>query len=1080
MWGASLPSRGEKRGSVAPCPLLAGAFVCLTLIIVSFGGTAGIAQGSTSGVKKNSSPIVLPNKGQKLTSHRVKIIVRAGPEHGDLSARLNGRQIGEDFARSKHGIRALRISSSHGLRHGRNVLRVETRNGIHVRRGKVVFRVVTKRPLAGAGRDRVGATGKVIHVRGRIVQSPHGPRARGVRWKVIRAPGARRGRAVAISKAASLKLLGARRTISPVIRPTRSGTYTLRMTSGRGKFSASDTVTVDVGPRSAAIEVDTAVTGDDPAGTVSDSPPQGRAGIRVGDTVYRAPWLQAAQGKTFSGISGRTTYEAVWQVVALDRTHLSLVWNRTYGRCTDTGAGGLRDFSCRINDQGIPVGVNMAREISDVGSERLVIATSHAGSGSPADGRAWAMPDTPDAGPVPLVQAGLPADPPSPKPDYLAGVVPGGITLIGTPGIPPGDAKLSRMAGGGARMQGFLISDINNNYGFVPSARPTFDTRSETTCDNASPMKCLTAMMIGGSRSSVESSGSGFLVAVYDDHTLTRLDAQVFGVGSGATDAEGLAEVLASYLEERTVPGILVAITSYGSPSALAGRSIRKETGVRLANAIASIGGTKDRFNTAATRNTSYTLLGWVGAGEGNGAEVMGSDARLRGVLSPNDRSRFRPANYSAIGSPAEHLQQLLIAPRTKAWPLDDQPGPRAAIAWIGNQIPQLGGDPRHAYWQQTLAGIGTAMGRFKYLAAPTGEGFSESDFSAAKKQLYQELEWVKSTREYFQLMAEPADKSGKVVWENATILQNRLEAEVKFDKKNAQAKADWFGVVQSLLSMAGGVGALVEAEKEFVALVGVTASALVAGDLSWQARHNGAQPFANDPRVKADDLALKLEEQSRRTTESLWRMGNAVISDPKKLEEVGYWAQCLPDAQSGGCDAEHEEYAVGPADNAKASHAASASLNRILYSQLVPLSFPIWDTGLSREPDPEKNFNCLGGSSFSSPFRGAPPLAISRSFDEVGTPYPDEPDADKGANRWRTSIMVRRDETTYSWPSQTILDRMFGPIDPDSGPIDLDSESGGLGLSPVDLMRDSESRFEPGATCWWSQPGSAVIEPQP
>lgn len=1041
-------------------------------MIAGLGGTAGIAQGSTSGAKKTPSPIVLPKKGQKLTGHRVNIVVRAGHEHGDLSARLNGRQIGEDFARSKRGIRKLRISSSHGLRHGRNVLRVKTRNGIHVRRGKVVFRVVTKRPLTGAGRNRVGATGKKIHLRGRIIQSPHGPRARGVHWKVIRAPGAGRGGAVAVSRSASRKLLNARRSISPVIRPTRPGTYILRMTSGRGRFTASDTVTVDAGPRSAAIEVDTAVTGDDPPGTISDSPPQGRSGIRVGEIVYRAPWLETAQGETFSGTSGTRTYEAVWQVVALDRTNLSLVWNRTYGRCTDPGPGGLRDYDCRTNDQGIPVGVNMAREISDLGSGRLVIATSHAGSGSPADGRAWAVPDTPDADPVPLVEAGLPADPPSPKPDYLAGVVPGGITLIGTPGIPPGDARLSRLAGGGARMQGFLISDINSHYGFVPSARPTFDTRSETDCDNASPRNCTTAMMIGQSRSSRVSNRSGFLVAVYDDHSLSRLDEKHFDVASDQTDADGMAGELAAYLEARIVPGILVAITSYGSPSALDGRSIRKETGVRLANAIASIGGTKDRFNTAATRNTSYTLVGWVGASEGKGAEVLGSDARLRGVLSPNDRSRFRPANYSATGSPAEHLQQLLVAPRTKAWPLDDQPGPRAAIAWIGGQIPQLGGDPRLAYWQQSLAAIGTAQDRLDRLDAPTGKAFSESDFSAARKQLDQELDWVKNTRDYFQLLAEPAGSAGKSVWENATILQNRLEAEVNFDKKNAQAKADWFGVVQSLLSMAGGIGVLAEAGKEFGALVSATASALVAGDLAWQARHNGARPYANDPRVKADDLALKLEEQSRRTTESLWRMGNAVISDPKKLEEVGTWAQCLPDAPSGGCDAEHEEYAVGPADNAKASLAASASLNRILYSQLVPLSFPIWDTGLSREPDPDKNFNCVGGSFFSSPFRGAPPSSISRSFDEVATPYPHESFFFKGANRWRTSIMVRRDETTYSWPSQPILDKMFGPIDPDSG-------NGGLGLSPVELMRDSESRFEPGATCYWSLPDSITIEPQ-
>src|SRR4051812_9630518 len=66
--------------------------------------------------------VVSPRSGatEDGTAH---LRVRAG-ERATLTARLNGRDISKDFDATRRGVRTLDASVSHGLRHGRNVLRV--------------------------------------------------------------------------------------------------------------------------------------------------------------------------------------------------------------------------------------------------------------------------------------------------------------------------------------------------------------------------------------------------------------------------------------------------------------------------------------------------------------------------------------------------------------------------------------------------------------------------------------------------------------------------------------------------------------------------------------------------------------------------------------------------------------------------------------------------------------------------------------------------------------------------------------------------------------------------------------------
>jgi hypothetical protein len=45
---------------------------------------------------------------------------------------------------------------------------------------------------------------------------------------------------------------------------------------------------------------------------------------------------------------------------------------------------------------------------------------------------------------------------------------------------------------------------------------------------------------------------------------------------------------------------------------------------------------------------------------------------------------------------------------------------------------------------------------------------------------------------------------------------------------------------------------------------------------------------------------------------------------------------------------------------------------------------------------------------------------------------------------------------TTYLHPSDTVVNRMFGPVD-------AGSDDSGLGLVPQQVMRDADSRYVPG-----------------
>jgi hypothetical protein len=727
----------------------------------------------------------------------------------------------------------------------------------------------------------------------------------------------------------------------------------------------------------------------------------------------------------------------------------------------------------------------MGTELEELGLERLVIAVSHPSRSAIAEGGSWAdligppgqaLVDELRAVGVPEREALWTSAARSPS------ALPGGFALVGVPGMPRGAAHYSYSERRRASLIGYLSADRAHNFGYVPAARVAFDTRAENGCGGA----CATHT-VGQPRSgSLQDGESGYLVTAYDPGDLRAVWSRTYATNSPDRDRALLAVERMDQDLAGSGPGQLIAVTSIVAPDGrpTAGRVVPVDYWRGLADAIADVGGTRDAFNRAArAAGSGYSLFGRLRSGEGHGSEAVGAGARLRGALVPNRASQFRPLNVSADGPPADRLQQLLVRPPAESvvvprrlghpsrdaegatgmpgpWPLDDDPGARKALAWIGGRDDRLGVHPRSSYWfKGATLNTDRLAAMINELDFPSGQGFSENDFEAARDQLVLELGYVGNVRDYMRDLSAPYTLAIQDAFPEGTTLADDLETELKLAKEKAEMKADWFALVKGVLSFAGGFEGFVLAKAEeavahIVELALETSiAAMEMGAFGYESKFDGSdEELDEDPRVIADRLELTLMNEADENIATLDRMANIIVSDYAKLQEIGEHGGC----KRTDCPAGMEEYATDSATVDQAKRVAKLSLERTLYSDLVPRSFAVWDTGLTGDPEPSRSFDCTGLESDNSPFYNAPELAWTTSLDEL--------DPAGVASRRRVSIMVHRDQGTYSWPSRTVLRRMFEPVDL------LDAQAGGLGLSAQEVMRHAEIRYEPSPflNCHW------------
>jgi hypothetical protein len=963
-------------------PLLA-ALAFAVVVTLAGSGTAHAASGQ-------QRVVLSPRAGEVVRSHVVRLRVRAG-DRARLLARLNGVDVSGEFGRVRRGVRTLRVSVSHGLRHGRNVLRVRVhRLARPARTVRVRFVVRRSDPLVGAGRDRTVVVGERSALLGRVL--PRRGRHRGItRWRVVGGP--RRGASAARAGRRARLSSPAGRTAG--LTPTAPGTYTVKFTSGTGKDAISDWVTIDAVEDGPLVPIDTHAS------------KGGQVGIAVG-------------GRFYAGGGDGTV-----QLLQLDRGNLRLRQNSSYPSASDADAAAIRSV------------------LAGMGGDVLVVAAMR--------GRPVRVPDA-----TFYARIGVPRD---------ANTV---YTAIGVPGVDAGGADYIGRGPRGenatdGRMAGYLTKDPHRHFGFVPDKRETFayGRAPVTPCPVPNEREC---------RGDV-----GFRLTVRYGHTLEpALYVQDFLLGEnlsrsmffntngrGLTDAQHDAEAhrmirALELVQQNDVVTIQAAADikpgeqSYAAPIG----NISKENMKTLARAVMNVGGTRSALNAAAqgpptseSHGASYILVGWEGAGEGNGAEAAswvdnaGGAPALSGVLRPDEASFFRPAQVKGSLGETDTLGELVLRPPTRAWPLDRNPGAQAAIKYLAKAADRrLGSNPRSAYWTEGLDESATTdiVSEMKDVDYPDDAKFTSAEFETARKQLVKELRLVGKTRTYLEHLSDPfaADKQLKD-WTAAQTIADKIYEDA-FKPKD-EAAVSWVEFTEALLRVLGPL------THEASAML---AEGMELGMWIYGATESGA-PSDGEVRRAANQVGEVLVNRADIARSTFKSMGDVIVSDYKKLEIVGTFGGCSPDPEDPeSCP---KAWALNTDARQRAVDDVSEGVERYAYEKLLPLGYHVFALPPSvgaHTPSLER-YLCSG---VATPFKGYGHPAVTdllQEYDPAGK-----------SHAWETFALAVPPGAltqTATPPSEKLLKRLFDPV-----------TQGGLGI-PVERFVRSAEHYRWGIDCrYW------------
>ena len=808
--------------------------------------------------------------------------------------------------------------------------------------------------------------------------------------------------------------------------PHAAGVYVLKVSQGSGVGAVSDVVKLNAVPASPLVPVDTIV----------GSP--GQAGIRVGTTTYTAP--------TVSG-----SPVAILQVLVLNRLTLGFASNTSY-----TNTSVMNAALAKLDDSDLVI-----VSLQDPGGAHTQVLQGE--------------PIAASLGPI-----GFPASDPA----LTRSISGGDLSVIGVPGMSPGDADTHVDLSGGA-MQGYLTPDQFLEYGFVSPVQ------LKVTVDAATPHCVSPGVCNGGYQVSELSALTGKVV---DDKQFITNPANLDQGG-----AESAALNMQSYLG--AVPsGDLVEIQTlshstpagYTSAAPVSGGVWRGTMG-DLAVAVAAVGGTRNGFNREALKGGPaggepvYSLIGWPGAGEGNGIEaaagVGGLDdtPNLQVLLRLNRAYRMRPAQSRADGTVPDALQQLVLsAPGTGSWPLSGDTGATRALDYLGTLDPRLGCDPRSSYWTQSLTEADTdslalTIDRAVFPGAQASDpctgkpvDFDAAQFTAAQSELLTELKWVGNVRSYLVKISSPFATGALSGWTDAQTIADKIYQDAS--SPDGETALGWTQFVQTILSMLG----------PFTG----GASTVIAGTLGFGTWLAGAStngtPGEDEVRIKADQLGAELVAQAQQSQATLKRVGDIIVSDYAKLSTLGPVAGCAPGPTC------NPAYSWTDEDRVAASTTFERGIERISYDKLMSLGYNVYR--LNRYPDDRDTFDPSYGYPYNS---GAQPPAVKRydcrfvdfhpwystptwparaTSDLLRILDPGDPSMDQ----WNVLVLaVPLGNDVYGTPPpDPLLNRMFDSVSGSNDPA-----AGGLGMSPSVFMSGAQQygyeNTGPGydEDCTWDLP---------
>lgn len=992
---------------------MAKAVALFVSVVFTLAGLSVVGPASGSAVSSGSGKarvIAFPKPGSAVRSHLVKLRVRA--KEGDLlTARLNGKAIGIDFDRPRGGIRKLTVSASHGLRRGRNLLKVSVAKPNRApRRAKIRFRVRTRRPLVGAGRDRRLSAGVRTRLAARILPRKVARHSGRVRWKVLRAP---RG-AGAGSRSGRLKGLGSRTSRTTAFRPTIPGKYRLRLTVGRGGKARSDRINLNAVSPNLMVPIDT-MTGN-----------RSKPGIRLGKKFYPTPETHPLDS------------DVSIQILVLNRQTLGFVSNSSFIDLPKLQRflKGLDDGKLVIAAQQatpgtggeVPHGLRMDRALAPIGFPKVDLE---------------ALAIFPDVG--------------------------GRVSAIGVPGMAQGDAEVRFHFHYGGEMKGYLSPDQWGSYGFISTTRHSIKhdpprrtpcTPGTAACDRngywVHQLDPYTGESIGVSFFNTNGRGlsSADLTAQahYMTETLNRW-------GKPGQEKVGPLVTIVSQVSRAT------GEANYRPPVGAIGKSPMKV----LAAAVAAVGGTRNAFNASSRVSAPadggdlvYYLSGWAGAGEGAGAEAASgvngipSKFSVDGSLQPNRENQLRPTGVTTNGDDAEALPRLILDEPTAKWPLDDNPGASKALAYLGSTDKRLGRDPRSAYWIQNLdeADTNAIIAKLGGVSYPSKTGFSKADFAAAKAELIKELGWVGNVRRYMVNLSSPFADGGFTGWADAETIAHHVFQDATQPKNSAAFR--WSEFTEIILRILGPLTAGATTEVAALLNLGVWAFGSTQAGL----------PTESEVQVKADQLGNELARQAQSAMATYSRMGDLIVSDYAKLSVVGPNANCDP--SSPDCQ---KEFQFTRDERIAASSAVYRGVERLAWVKLLPLGFHTFRLIINGEPGgyngprySPPNVHDYSCFPWYHAFYYLPENA-STSLEQVYDPS-------TGIKKYQTFALGAPPSATTNHatpPPEDVLKRMFGSVSHTNDPL-----AGGLGIPPQEFMAESPhfwwegTQYFENARCIW------------
>jgi hypothetical protein len=406
------------------------------------------------------------------------------------------------------------------------------------------------------------------------------------------------------------------------------------------------------------------------------------------------------------------------------------------------------------------------------------------------------------------------------------------------------------------------------------------------------------------------------------------------------------------------------------------------------------------------------------------------------------------------------------------------------ALAYVGVQQGKLGCDPRSSFWVLGLSQseANTASNEVDKVPPPAAGtidpctthpvDFTEEQFKRARDELSKELLQVANVREYMTKLASPFSDNALQSWAQAMDIARKVY-EASHVPDGSTATMRWIEFTQIILKLLGPFTAHVTPEIADLMELGVW----IAGD-----KEDGA-PGGQEVGFAAVNLGKKFVDQVDNAVATYHSMGNIVVSDAAKLDEIGTHGGCTPFK-----DPKCPDYlALTEADTQAASAAFYRGIQRLGYETLVPIGFRVFElnqypnkpnfptrgypSGDGSHPPAVSTYECSALFHNPHPFDSDPAWPANAQASLLQSLAPNPPA--RKLSVWQVLVLAPPTSAqTASVPDKHLLAKMFDPVPAGNDPTQ--PEDAGLGISPSEFLRTApHSKWDDANTpgqdhCWW------------